>query len=113
MGVPCQAAEHELGSVRAAVGGGRRADGRPPGLHDGRLTVPAAELPDLRWMAVVSLVETVSLVVLLANLALCTFHRSRRCWGLCMDSPTWPRSPRRSCSRSTPGHGSSPSSRRS
>ncbi len=31
--------------------------------------MPAAESPDLRWMAVVSLVETVSLVVLLANLA--------------------------------------------
>jgi hypothetical protein len=31
--------------------------------------VPTAESPNLRWMTVVSLVETVSLVVLLANLA--------------------------------------------
>ncbi|MDT0348335.1 DUF3817 domain-containing protein [Pseudonocardia charpentierae] len=31
--------------------------------------MPAAESPNLRWLAVVSLVETVSLVLLLANLA--------------------------------------------
>jgi hypothetical protein len=31
--------------------------------------VPAAERPDLRWLAISSLVETVSLIVLLANLA--------------------------------------------
>lgn len=31
--------------------------------------MPAAERPDLRWLAISSLVETVSLVVLLVNLA--------------------------------------------
>jgi hypothetical protein len=31
--------------------------------------VPAAERPDLRWLAISSLVETVSLIVLLVNLA--------------------------------------------
>ena len=73
----------------------------------------AAEPPDLRWMAVVSVVETVSLVVLLANLATVHVPQVASVLGPVHGFAYLATIARRSCSRSTPGHGSSPSSRRS